>query len=216
MISEDDEEDLNLILAILLKRAGGKLSFSDEELADADGERVLYDKTRDVAGFTHLYLIPDYVSIGDGDEEPTGPLKGTMTDEAMAKLLEGLKKTYTGTTTSIPPGTAVLSWDGVGTVAGGNVIHGVEFEMKMTPEDANRWKQLYERPENMYSIGWDPAGKIKEISIMADTPKPPPAPEPAPPDGGGMSTTDPTFANQSGSAPKESKPGKTSDVKKIR
>lgn len=51
---------------------------------------------------------------------------------------------------------------------------------------------------------------------MADkTPTPPSEPTP-PPDGGGLQTTDPTFANQGGSAPKESKPSKSGDVTRKR
>lgn len=39
---------------------------------------------------------------------------------------------------------------------------------------------------------------------------------PAPPEGGGLQTVDPTFANQSKSAPKENKPSKKADLTKKR
>lgn len=49
---------------------------------------------------------------------------------------------------------------------------------------------------------------------MADTPK---TPEPTPPPpGGGLQTTDPSFARQTPSAPSESKPAKKSDLTKRR
>lgn len=64
-LDEDRIGQLNLVLAILLKRAGGKLSFSAEELADIKGTGLVYDDEEDAAGFTHLYLIPDYVALGE-------------------------------------------------------------------------------------------------------------------------------------------------------
>lgn len=40
--------------------------------------------------------------------------------------------------------------------------------------------------------------------------------QPAPPQGGGLQTTDPTFANQTNSAPKERKPASKSDTTRKR
>ena len=52
---------------------------------------------------------------------------------------------------------------------------------------------------------------------MADKSNAPKVPEtPPPPEGGGLQTTDPTFARQSDSAPGESKPAKKQDLNRKR
>lgn len=221
MHRNDELAMLRTLLSAMAKRAGGMVAFSAEELEEADSGQVFYDREIDRAGFTHLHLLPDYVHIGEGEEEKDDYKEMQEMLDRLGPAIPSSAPTITGTWNndwSYTPlvGTPVTSGTStVGTVTGGGVgSAGPEFVMKLSAKGQNvadRWKAM---SSTMYSIGWDPAGKIKEISLMADTPKMPE--QPAPPEGGGLSTTDPTFANQGGQAPKENKPAKKSDVKKVR
>jgi hypothetical protein len=213
-----DEDLVTELLVMLLARNGGKLSFSDQERAEAKGMKVVYDQDPDKAQFTHLYLIPDYVAVGEED------IQDPLTSDVMLKEMLDRLKPAVGS--SAPTITANPTYQYVPSVTTGTVTTGVAatgtvtaqwtdaFDMKLSAQGAkyaDKWAALQ---KNMYSIGWDPAGQFKEIS-MADAPKTPAESTP-PPAGGGLPTTDPTFANQGGSAPKESKPAKKSDVTRKR
>lgn len=199
MHRDDELAMLRTLLSAMAKRAGGVVAFTQEELEEADGSQVFYDWTVDKAGFSYLHLLPDYVHIDDGFDA------GEATEEMLDRLQPAVSLgTWTiDNTYYYPSGTTTSSNWGTGT-----------FEMKLSDQGQrflNQWKAV---PPKMASIGWDPAGKIKEISLMADTPKMPE--QPAPPAGGGLPTTDPTFTEQGGQAPKENKPAKKTDVRKQR
>lgn len=130
--TDDQLATLNKLLAVLLLRSGGMVSISAEELDRVSDMGLLYDDEEDAAGFTRLHLIPDYVSV---EEEPVGALKGTATDEDMAKWLEEFKKK------TVPSGATNGPWD-YGYQSSTNISNPkvlsdgttIKFEMKMTPE----------------------------------------------------------------------------------
>lgn len=183
----DVQQDLVELLLILLAREGGTISVSQEERAAVAGQLV-YVKDPDKAGFTHLHLIPDYV-VTEKEEEPPEKVVGPF----------DWPWSSTSGTTTVPKITNPQSG-------------GLSFEMKLEPPGNSRTDSFWETAKKLW---WtEPFGLGHKENTMGDTPKTPE--QPAPPDGGGLQTTDPTFANQGGQAPKESKPAKKSDVTRKR
>lgn len=116
----DELNTMRTLLAVLLDRAGGTISFTEEELEEATGN-IVYDQEIDKAGFTHLHLLPDYVHTGLTKKQIAAEKREAKEkaeqDARLFDIVQQLKKSkrpfvspsvITGTSTNIPA--SVVGW----------------------------------------------------------------------------------------------------------
>lgn len=101
-IGKNREEMLGTVLAVLLKRAGGQLSISQDELDEVEGTKIIAEEN-DKAGLLAVHLIPDYIQIGVDDAEAEAQA------ERDAELAKSLKLPYGNSPFPYSNGTITLN-----------------------------------------------------------------------------------------------------------